>query len=66
MPRLEFAEESLGELDEMAKRLNAASRAEVLRRAVALFKTVLEAERRGAKIFIREPDGTQIQIMPLF
>jgi hypothetical protein len=64
--QFDFSKESLDKLDEIVETVNASTRAEVIRRALTLFTEVLTAERRGAKIFLREPDGTLIQVMPLF
>lgn len=64
--QFDFSKESLTKLDEIVSAVNASTRAEVIRRALTLYTEVLEAEKRGAKIFFREPDGSMIQIMPLF
>jgi hypothetical protein len=64
--QFDFSKESLTKLDEIVLRVNASTRAEVIRRALTLLTEVLEAEGRGAKMLFREADGTTIQIMPLF
>jgi hypothetical protein len=64
--QFDFSKESLEKLDEFVKALNASTRAEVIRRSLTLFTEVMEAEKRGAKLLFREPDGTLIQVMPLF
>jgi metal-responsive CopG/Arc/MetJ family transcriptional regulator len=64
--QFDFSKESLAKLDEIKSTVNAATRAEVIRRALTLYTEILEAETRGAKILFRETDGTLIQIMPLF
>lgn len=64
--QFDFSKESLDKLDEIVETVNASTRAEVIRRALTLFTEVLAAEQRGAKILLREPDGTLIQLMPLF
>jgi hypothetical protein len=64
--QFDFSRESLAKLDEIVMVVNASTRAEVIRRALTLYTEVLEAENRGAKMLFREPDGTLIQIMPLF
>jgi len=64
--QFDFSKDSLAKLDEIVSAVNASTRAEVIRRALTLYTEVLEAEKRGAKICFREPDGTLIQILPLF
>jgi hypothetical protein len=64
--QFDFSKDSLAKLDEIVKTVDASTRAEVIRRALTLYTEVLEAEKRGAKIFFRDPDGTLIQVMPLF
>lgn len=64
--QFDFSKESLDKLDEIVEKVNASTRAEVIRRALTLFTEVLAAEQRGAKVLFREKDGTLIQIMPLF
>lgn len=64
--QFDFSKQSLERLDEMVKEVNAATRAEVIRRALTLYTEVLAAEQRGAKVFFHEKDGAQIHLMPLF
>ncbi len=64
--QFDFSKDSLAKLDEIVSAVNASTRAEVIRRALTLYTEVLEAEKRGAKICFREPDGTLVQILPLF
>lgn len=64
--QFDFSKESLDKLDEIVERVNASTRAEVIRRALTLFTEVLAAEQRGAKVLFREQDGTLIQLLPLF
>jgi len=64
--QFDFSKDSLAKLDEIVSAVNASTRAEVIRRALMLYTEVLEAEKRGAKICFREPDGTLIQVLPLF
>lgn len=64
--QFDFSKESLAKLDDIVKTVNAATRAEVIRRALTLYTEILEAEQRGAKIFFREPDGSMVKIVPLF
>lgn len=63
--QFDFSKESLAKLDELVKSTSAHTRAEVIRKALTLLNEVLDAEQRGAKLMLREPDGTLIQIMPL-
>lgn len=64
--QFDFSRESLEKLDEIVANVNASTRAELIRRALTLYTEVLEANKRGAKIFFRESDGTLVQLMPLF
>ena len=64
--QFDFSRESLEKLDEIVSTVNASTRAELIRRALTLYTEVLEANKRGAKIFFRESDGTLVQLMPLF
>lgn len=64
--QFDFGKESLAKLDELVKTTNAMTRAEVIRKALTLMTEVLDAQERGAKLLLKEPDGTLIQLMPLF
>jgi hypothetical protein len=64
--QFDFSKDSLAKLDEIVSAVNASTRAEVIRRALTLYTQVLDAEKRGAKICFREPDGTMVQILLLF
>ena len=64
--QFDFSKESLDKLDEIVEKVNASTRAEVIRRALTLFTEILAAEKRGAKVMFREQDGTLVQVMPLF
>jgi hypothetical protein len=64
--QFDFSKDSLAKLDEIVAAVSASTRAEVIRRALMLYTEVLDAEKRGAKICFREPDGTLVQILPLF
>lgn len=64
--QFDFSRESLEKLDEIVSTVSASTRAELIRRALTLYTEVLEANKRGAKIFFREADGTLVQLMPLF
>jgi len=64
--QFDFSEQSLEKLDEIVKQVNAATRAEVIRRALTLYTEILEAKQRGAEIHFREADGTHVKLLPLF
>lgn len=64
--QFDFSKQSLERLDEIVKEVNAATRAEVIRRALTLYTEVLAADQRGAKICFQEKDGKQIHLLPLF
>lgn len=64
--QFDFSKESLDKLDDIKKKVNASTRAEVIRRGMILFTVLQEAEQRGAKLCLREADGTIVQLMPLF
>ena len=64
--QFDFSEQSLQKLDEIVKQVNAATRAEVIRRALTLYTEILEAKQRGAEIHFREADGTHVKLLPLF
>jgi hypothetical protein len=64
--QFDFSRESLAKLDEIVTVVSAHTRAEVIRRALTLYTEVLDAEKRGAKLFFRESDGSLVQILPLF
>jgi len=64
--QFDFSKQSLERLDEIVRDVNAATRAEVIRRALTLYTEVLAAEQRGAKVFFHEKNGDQIHLMPLF
>lgn len=64
--QFDFSKKSLDKLDEIVEAAGAASRAEVLRRALVLITEVMAAEERDAKVLIREKDGTLIQLLTQF
>jgi hypothetical protein len=63
--QFDFSTDSLKKLDQLVTVVHATTRAEVIRRALTLYTEMLEAENRGAKILLREADGTMIQLMLL-
>jgi metal-responsive CopG/Arc/MetJ family transcriptional regulator len=64
--QFDFSKESLLKLDDLVNKTGASTRAELIRRALALYSEVLLAEDRKAKLLFREADGTMIQLMPHF
>lgn len=64
--QFDFSRESLAKLDELVSAVNATTRAELIRRALVLFSTIIDAEAQGGKIYIREPDGELVRITHLF
>lgn len=55
---LELSERDHDALKEVVDLLGATSMAEGLRRSVDLATKILEYQRSGKKIFLKEPDGT--------
>lgn len=52
-----FDEKLTATLDDLKEGTNASSKAEVVRRAIALMKVVQDAQRRGAEVVIRDESG---------
>lgn len=63
--QFDFSKESLAKLDELMKSTSAHSRAEVIRKALTLLNVVLDAERRGGQLMLKEPNGEIVRIMTL-
>jgi hypothetical protein len=63
--QFDFSKASLERLDELQSRLQAHTRAEVLRHALQLFTECVEARGRGADVLIREPDGSLTKLVLL-
>lgn len=61
---VEFSEEAMATVDELAKRQNT-TKAEIIRRAIALEKWFFDTAAEGSKVVVEKPDGTQRQIMKL-
>ena len=57
--QFDFNQEAVEKLDELKERLGASSRAEVIRRALALMDRVSTSSRAGAEITIKGPKGDQ-------
>ena len=52
--QFDFSDEAVQRLDKLAVDLDASSRAEVVRRALALLDRLVEAEKSGGKVLIRD------------
>jgi metal-responsive CopG/Arc/MetJ family transcriptional regulator len=63
--QFDFQPEAIDRLDDLVVETGAASRAEVVRRALALFDRVLEGERDGMKLLLRAPNGAEQQVVLL-
>ena len=55
--QFDFTKEALDHLDALRVKLDAASRAEVIRRALRLLDYAIVQKEQGFKLVIREPDG---------
>jgi hypothetical protein len=64
--QFDFAESSLDKLDDLVARAGVGTRAELIRRALAFYSEVMDAEERKAKVLVRENDGTMIQLVRQF
>lgn len=64
--QFDFNKKSLDKLDELVDLVGAGTRAEVIRRALTLFTELLSADQRGAKLMLREQDGQEKELLPLF
>jgi len=62
--QFDFSKESLRKLDNLVNKTGAITRAELIRRALAVYTEIIDAEDRKAKLLFREPDGTTIQLIP--
>ena len=57
--KFDFAPEAVESLDRLVSDLGAASRAEVIRRALRLMQRAVDAEREGGMLVIQESDGRE-------
>jgi metal-responsive CopG/Arc/MetJ family transcriptional regulator len=64
--QFDFSNDSLKRLDKLVIKTGATTRAELIRKALALYSEVLDAEERSAKFMFRESDGTLVQLVPHF
>ena len=54
--QFDFSEKATQRLDEMVEKLHASSRAEVVRKALALLDHVSQAQEQGGEVIIRTGD----------
>jgi hypothetical protein len=52
---------AVGAVEDLSKKL-CLPEGDVMRRALGLYETIVEAEQRGAKILIREADGETLAV----
>lgn len=53
-------------LTALRDRIEAASNAEVIRRALQLYEAVVEEAQKGNEVAIRKKDGDEVRYMPIF
>jgi hypothetical protein len=63
--QFDLSEPASKELDRLVERVGAATRAEVLRRSLALYATCTDASQRGAEFVMREGNGSQSRLIIL-
>lgn len=63
--QFDFHPAALARLDDLTSRVGASSRAETLRRAVALYDRLVEAEDLGQELVLRTKQGHERTIWPL-
>ena len=61
---VEFSQEAVAMIEELARRQDT-TKAEILRRAIALEKWFTDTTDRNAKIIVEEPDGRVREILKL-
>jgi|LakMenEpi03Aug12_release.lakeMendotaPanAssembly.Ray.scaffolds.fasta_scaffold953918_2 Arc/MetJ-type ribon-helix-helix transcriptional regulator len=61
--QFDFSPAAVDKLDEMVSATGAASRAEVVRRALSLYENMLFRQEENTEVFLKKPDGTMVQIM---
>ena len=64
--QFDFESKALERLDKMVDSTGATTRAEVIRRALSVFATFVDAAERGANVSIEEPDGTRTKCLPMW
>jgi hypothetical protein len=61
--QFDFLPDAVKELDALVACVRAASRAEVLRRSLDLFKLVVLSVSNGTEVILRKKDGTESKIL---
>lgn len=61
--QFDFTPDAVKELDALVACVRGASRAEVLRRALDLFKLVVLAVSKGSEVILREKDGKEAKVL---
>lgn len=61
--QFDFHPKAIARLDELVDETGATSRAEVVRRALALYDQFLTAEKSGKRAVFREEDGSEQAIL---
>lgn len=61
--QFELSSDAIDDLDRLVSRSGAATRAEVLRRALSLLATCTEAAERGAELLLKEQDGSRARVL---
>jgi len=64
--QFDFSEKSLDKLDELADAVNASTRAEIIRQALALYTRCFEAEKSGSRLCLRDKQGNIKEIWLLW
>lgn len=59
----DFTEVARDRLEKMRVLLDAGSLAEVVRRALGVMDYILENRKRGGTLILREPDGTEREVL---
>lgn len=63
--QFDFNQESLDRLDDLVKTLDVSTRAEVIRRALSLFTTLLPELKSGSELVLRDKKGKETRVMAL-
>lgn len=57
--QFEFTDEAYNDLEKLVEMTSAATKAEVMRRALKLFADIVEAEHAGHRVYIELEDGVR-------
>jgi hypothetical protein len=63
--QLDFAPDALNRLERLQHKLEAASRAEVIRRALGLLEWVINHEEEGERLLLERKDGMIVPVLLL-